>query len=153
MIRPFGAKFSVKNTNSVVGAVSNAFLWGCVSLCCILGGCEDATSTYRAGERLYKANCANCHMDTGAGLGALIPPLANADYLTQHRDALPCVLRHGLADSIVVNGRAYAEKMPGVPRLSEVDITNILNYINHSWGNQNPPYRLDEVRELLQHCQ
>jgi mono/diheme cytochrome c family protein len=78
--------------------------------------------------------------------------LANADYLAQHRDALPCVLRYGLADSIVVNGRAYAEKMPGVPQLSEVDITNILNYINHSWGNQNPPYRLDEVRELLQRC-
>ena len=146
MIKPFGAK----DINPAIWAVPNAFLWVCVGLCCVLGGCEDAT--YRAGERLYKANCANCHMDTGAGLGALIPPLANADYLAQHRDALPCVLRHGLADSIVVNGRAYAEKMPGVPQLSEVAITNILNYINHSWGNQNPPYRLDEVRELLQRC-
>lgn len=110
--------------------------------------CE--TNPYREGERLYKANCANCHLDNGAGLGALIPPLAGADYLASNRERLPCILKYGLKDTIVVNGVPYAEAMPGVPTLSAIHITNILNYINTSWGNNLPPYRLDEVRVLLE---
>jgi cytochrome c551 len=111
------------------------------------------THLYREGERLYKSNCANCHMDNGEGLGELIPPLAGADYLGLNREKLPCVLRYGLKDTIVVNGKIYAEAMPGAAKLSDIHITNILNYINNSWGNQHEPYRLDEVRKLLEECQ
>lgn len=114
--------------------------------------CQD-TSSYREGARLYKTNCANCHMDDGVGLGALIPPIAGADYLRTHRDKLPCILKYGLKDSIRVNGQLYAEAMPGVPTLSAIQITNILNYINHNWGNDNPVYRLDEVQALLESCE
>lgn len=92
-------------------------------------------------------------MDDGVGLSALIPPLAGADYLETARDRLPCILKYGLKDTILVNGRQYAEQMPGVPTLSPVHITNILNFINHSWGNSNPPYRLDEVERLLEQCE
>jgi mono/diheme cytochrome c family protein len=119
--------------------------------CVILCSCVD--QPYLAGERLYRVNCANCHLDDGKGLGALIPPLAGADYLSENRALLPCILRNGLAgDSIRVNGQWYAEKMPGVHHLSEADITNILNYINTSWGNKEPIYRLDEVLESLKTC-
>lgn len=107
---------------------------------------------YREGERLYKSNCANCHMDDGGGLNALIPPLAGADFLKKNREKLPCLLRHGLKDTIVVNGRTYAEEMPGVEALSDIQIVNILNYVNSNWGNQNEPYRLDEVRNSLEKC-
>lgn len=107
---------------------------------------------YREGERLYKANCANCHMDNGEGLSALIPPLAGADYLEINRDQLPCVLRYGLKDTIVVNGKVYAEQMPGVPALSDIQITNILNYVNNAWDNRHKPYRLEEVQRLLGKC-
>lgn len=112
--------------------------------------CSD--TSFQAGQRLYKANCANCHMDHGEGLGALIPPLAKSDYLAAHRNELPCLLRRGLGDSITVNGKIYAEKMAGLPHLSEVDIVNILNYINHAWGNDNGIFRLDEVEKCLEAC-
>ena len=108
---------------------------------------------YREGGRLYKANCANCHMDDGVGLGALIPPIAGADYLQTHRERLPCILKYGMKDSVLVNGQMYAEQMPGVPTLSVIQITNILNFINHNWGNDNPVYRLDEVERLLEGCE
>lgn len=107
---------------------------------------------YAEGERLYKTHCANCHMDDGSGLSALIPPLAGADFLKSHRERLPCILKYGLKDTIRVNDVSYAEEMPGVPTLSEVHITNILNYVNHSWGNDQPVYRLDEVQQLLKQC-
>lgn len=115
-----------------------------------LSRCE--TNPYREGERLYKTNCANCHMDNGEGLGALIPPLAGADFLEKNREALPCILRYGLQDTILVNGKTYAEAMPGVQALSDIHITNILNYVNQAWGNSHKPYRLEEVQQMLAKC-
>jgi mono/diheme cytochrome c family protein len=91
-------------------------------------------------------------MDNGAGLGALIPPLAGADYLTSHRNELPCVIRHGLKDTIYVNGQIYAEQMQGIKSLNEIQITNVLNYILQSWGNQGKPFTLEEVQKALQTC-
>ncbi|TNE64501.1 MAG: c-type cytochrome [Bacteroidetes bacterium] len=126
------------------------FIFLAGSLASTLPACED--NTYQEGARLYQQHCANCHLDDGAGLGALIPPLANSDFLEKHRDALPCILKYGLRDTIMVNGTRYAEQMPGVPTLSSIHVTNILNYINHSWGNAHPPYRLDEVKRLLEQC-
>lgn len=116
----------------------------------VFSACQE--TPYREGARLYKANCANCHMDDGVGLGALIPPIANADYLKTHRDRLPCILKYGLKDSIRVNGQAYAEAMPGVPTLSAIQITNILNYINQNLGNDQPVFQLQEVQNLLENC-
>lgn len=113
-------------------------------------GCQP--NPYREGERLYKMHCANCHMDSGEGLGLLIPPLAGADYLDKNRDNLPCLIKHGIKDTIFVNGKQYAEQMPGVVTLSDIHITNILNYINTSWGNRQEPFRLDEVKTLLEKC-
>ena len=113
--------------------------------------CEQ--NTFQEGERLYKIHCANCHMDDGIGLSALIPPLAGSDYLNTHREQLPCVLRHGLSDTILVNGKLDAEKMPGVPTLSDINLSNILNFINTSWGNRNEVYRLEEVRAALEKCE
>lgn len=115
-----------------------------------LAGCEQ--HPYRDGEALYKTHCANCHMDDGRGLGALIPPLADADYLKKERDQLACILIYGLVDTIVVNGQTYGEKMSGIPTLSAVEVTNILNYVNNAWGNQNGVFTLEEVRKSLEIC-
>ena len=85
---------------------------------------------------MYKSYCANCHMDTGEGLGALIPPINGVEYLAKNHDRLPCLVRYGLQDSIVVNGKSYAEQMPPADKLSDIDITNVLNYVNTHLGNQ-----------------
>ena len=119
----------------------------------VLCGMACDRQPYQSGERLYKAHCANCHMDKGEGLGALIPPLAGADYLAKHQDQLPCLIRKGLKDTIVVNGKIYAEQMPPNEALTDVQITNILNYINSSWGNQHPAFQLEALREMLKKCQ
>lgn len=116
----------------------------------LLTQCEE--NTYRIGERVYKTNCANCHMDNGEGLGALIPPLANSDYLKNNRDKLACIVRYGLKDTIIVNGKQYSEQMAGIPKLEDVAVVNLLNYIGHSWGNELKPYTLEEVRTMLGQC-
>ncbi len=91
-------------------------------------------------------------MDAGEGLGALIPPLAGADYLVKNHDQLPCLVRYGLRDTIIVNGKIYAEEMPPAEQLSDIDITNVLNYVNTHMGNQNPIFTLEQVRKALDKC-
>jgi cytochrome c551 len=126
-----------------------AILLGSVVLFAALS-CE--TQTYQGGERLYKTMCANCHMDSGEGLGTLIPPLAGSDYLGKNIDKLPCIVRYGLRDSITVNGKVYKENMAGMPGLSDIQVTNLLNYVNSAWGNHLPPYSFEEVQRLMAQC-
>lgn len=119
-----------------------------LALC--LNACQP--NPYREGKRLYEQHCANCHMANGEGLGALMPPLTDAAYLAANRERLPCILRYGLKDTIVVNGKTYAEAMPGAATLSDIHIVNILNYINTTWGDGKASYQLDEVRRVLDAC-
>lgn len=104
------------------------------------------------GERLYLEYCANCHLENGRGVGALIPPLAGADYLASHREQLPCILLYGLSDTIFVNGVRYAEKMPGAGKLTPVETANILNYIGKAWGNRLEPFNPQEVQKSIESC-
>lgn len=104
------------------------------------------------GKRLYEQHCQSCHMEDGSGLKNLIPPLAQADYLHTHRDGLPCIIRHGMEGSIVVNGVEYNKEMPGVEHLRPDHITNLLNYIQTNFGNNNPRYTIAEVEKLLENC-
>lgn len=107
---------------------------------------------YRQGEILYLNFCANCHMEDGRGLAALYPPLAGSDYLTQKDGRLACLIRYGMEGPIEVNGTVYDMEMPGVEQLSPVEITNVINYIHHAWGNELRTIQLEEVRADLKDC-
>jgi mono/diheme cytochrome c family protein len=116
----------------------------------ILSSCQQ--NPHADGERLYRQHCANCHGNQGEGLGALIPPLAQADYLKQHWETTPCLIKNGLNDTIVVNGKMYDQPMPVNAKLSDIEIANILNFIGNSWGNQLPIQQLNNVRTQLGKC-
>ena len=91
-------------------------------------------------------------MADGTGLGGNIPPLAQADYLEQQQDQLACIIRHGMEGAIEVNGKTYTEAMPGVEALSEFQIANIINYINHAWGNDYGFVKVEDIRAELENC-
>ncbi len=107
---------------------------------------------YEHGEILYQNFCANCHMEDGTGLVGNIPPLAGADYLAKEREKLACIIRYGIKEEIVVNGRRYTQAMEGIEQLSEAEITNVINYINTAWGNDLPFMPITEVQESLKNC-
>lgn len=110
-----------------------------------------AGKTYSQGQRLYQAHCSNCHMDDGTGLAKLIPPLVNSDYLKNNQALIPCILRNGQSGEIVVNGVSYNQEMPG-QKYTEVQINNMINYINSAWGNNYPSVTIKETKERLQNC-
>lgn len=110
-------------------------------------------NTYQIGERLFKAHCANCHLDQGEGLGALIPPLANSDYLAAHRDKLPCIVRYGLKDTITVNGKVFAEQMTGIDALNDIQLSNVCNYVLQRFGGGQKPFSFEEMERVLNGCE
>jgi len=114
----------------------------------VLSKCQ--RNPYQEGGRLYSVHCANCHGEDGKGLGSLIPPLAGSDYLVSQRSKLICIITNGLSDTITVNGIVYGgQAMPANPQLTDIQVTNVLNYINHTWGNNHPDFTLQEVRGAL----
>lgn len=122
-----------------------------LSLLTVLGVACDY-QPYKQGKNLYDFHCANCHMEDGTGLKGLYPPLAQSDYLANHQTDLPCIIRHGISDSIQVNGQWFQQPMAAIPSLSEIEITNILNYINHSWKNNLPHITVETVKMQLENC-
>jgi hypothetical protein len=91
-------------------------------------------------------------MEDGSGLRGIIPPIAGADYLVNNRNNLPCLIRHGIKGTILVNGIEYDQPMPGSENLREDEITNLLNYIQTNFGNNNERYTFPEVEGLLNNC-
>ena len=116
----------------------------------VLPGCF--SNNRHQGEKLYALHCASCHGDQGQGLARLIPPLAGADYLVDHRAELPCLLRHGQNEVIVVNGIGYHNVMPGNKTMSTAQLTNLLNYIESHWGNEAVPRTIRDVQTALDSC-
>jgi len=110
------------------------------------------SSPFKQGEIMYGNFCANCHMYDGSGLRGRIPPLAKSDYLKKNRAELACIIRYGKKGEIVVNGKKYAEAMPGVPQLTYFEIANIINYINQAWGNKSAYVKVQEVQRALEKC-
>lgn len=115
----------------------------------VLSSCEH--ETYSQGKRLYEAHCENCHMEDGNGLAKLIPPLTNSDYLKENQNKIACILRNGQKGKVIVNNVLYNQEMPG-KKYTEVQITNIINYINHAWGNDYGVVSLEESTIALRNC-
>ena len=109
-------------------------------------------TTYPQGKILYENFCVSCHMADGVGLESLIPTLVKADYLLENPLKTACIIRNGLKDTILVNGKIYGQEMAAIPALSDFEITNIMNYIHSSWGNKMPYVTLEVVKKSLDSC-
>jgi len=101
------------------------------------------------GHALYDQHCANCHMEEGEGLRQLIPPLAGSDYLRDNPREVIRGIRYGMEGTLVVNGVAYNQPMPGNDELSEFQIVNIVNYLNQAWGNDYGLVTVTDTRKWL----
>lgn len=107
---------------------------------------------YEQGRELYVSACANCHMEDGSGLAELIPPLNGSDLVRRNPDLLPCLVRYGMEGPATVKGITYNQAMAPVTGLNDVELANILNYIQYQWGDPDRFYSPDEIRRILKGC-
>jgi mono/diheme cytochrome c family protein len=86
------------------------------------------------GSEIYSDFCVSCHLPSGKGVKNAFPPLANSDYLKNKRTESIRGIKYGLRGEIVVNGFTYNGYMAPMG-LGNDEIADVMNYINHSWGN------------------
>ena len=68
-----------------------------------------------------------------------------------NQDEIPCILRHGQNGEITVNGVVYNQEMPG-NKYTEIQINNMINYINTAWGNEIATTTITQTKERLEAC-
>lgn len=88
------------------------------------------------GKILYENYCGNCHQNNGEGLGKLIPPLKDSDYMQADIKRTVSIIKHGLKGEIIVNGQIYNQPMPANSHLTNMEIAQITTYIYNIWGNE-----------------
>lgn len=104
------------------------------------------------GQLLYRTHCGNCHQDDGTGLGELIPPLSQSDYLLSDQNRTLCIIKYGIEGEMTVNGVSYQQPMPANPALSDIEIAQIATYIYNSWGNEEGYIPVKAVTTQLNTC-
>lgn len=103
------------------------------------------------GKQLYMAHCLNCHQKDGSGLGKLIPPL-KSDFVSKQKELAICGIKHGMQGPIEVNGITYDGIMPNNPRLTPLEIAEIMTYVSNSWGNKYGMVNTSDVKSALDSC-
>jgi mono/diheme cytochrome c family protein len=88
------------------------------------------------GKEVFVTNCMSCHQENGEGVEGAFPPLIKTEYVTGDTKRLITIILHGQSGEIVVNDKTYAMEMPAQSHLTDEEITDVLNYIRNSWGNQ-----------------
>ncbi len=101
------------------------------------------------GKMLYEQFCANCHQNNGEGLGRLIPPLNQADYMLNDVGNTVKIIKYGLKGEIVVNGITYNQAMPGNPQLTDLEIAQLVTYLYNIWGSNRGVIDANQVRGYL----
>ena len=120
-------------------------LFGLILFCAIFFSCQ--YEKYPHGKRSYLAYCGDCHMEDGSGVADLYPRLNKRSIVDRHQE-IPCIIREGIynEESLI--------KMPAHPKMSNVDITNIINYITYDINKDKTSLLLlRDVDRLLQQCQ
>ncbi len=107
----------------------------------------DAASLER-GKAVYSRTCIACHQPTGMGLPPVFPPLAGSEWVAKDASIAVRNIVNGMQGPITVKGVTYNSMMPPVAGLSDKDIADVVNYVNHSWGNTGPTVTEAEVAAI-----
>lgn len=86
----------------------------------------------KAGEAVYKAQCAKCHGDSGAGDGPQGQKLkTKPSNWTAGGGGLKGMDDQKIFDSIAKGGKAVGKSaaMPAYPKLSEADVWNVVAFV------------------------
>ena len=113
----------------------------------------DKPKEISVGQELYNIYCISCHQGDGKGAEGRFPTLVGTEWVVGDKKRLINVLLKGLEGKIIVNGETWNGYMPQHSFLSDQQITDVLNYIRKSFGNEATlvlPTEVDSLRTLSQ---
>lgn len=96
------------------------------------------------GYNLYQTNCSNCHQENGEGLANLYPAITNSKLLSND-EALARLFKYG-TKSKGENHRA----MPPNLNLMDIEIAELITFVNIKWGRDSTYTETDLVKRALQ---
>ena len=108
----------------------------------------DLKASIERGKEVYTAQCMSCHMEQGEGVEGVYPPLAKSDYLAADKKRAADQVLHGLTGEIKVNGKTYDGVMTGFDMLTDVEVSDVVNYVRNSFGNKGAAVTPEEVKAL-----
>ena len=103
------------------------------------------------GYQLYTTYCANCHQADGKGMSNLYPPLVGSSIL-KDKSAIACIIRNGMKGTILVNGKEFNRPMPAHPKLTEIEIAEIVSFVTMKWGKDSLHTSIEVVQNALKDC-
>jgi len=108
---------------------------------------------YPQGKQLYEGQCAGCHGIEGEGFRNLYPPLVNSKNFKTDPYNTACLIVNGLEGPMEINGKIYDQRMLAIEGMTDVQITNILNYVAKAFNKEVPtPLNIDLVNKKLEEC-
>ncbi|GGM82435.1 hypothetical protein GCM10010967_12620 [Dyadobacter beijingensis] len=103
------------------------------------------------GQQLYMTHCANCHQMEGKGMGNLYPPIAGSSIIAD-KARVACIVQYGMSDTIMVNGKPFSRPMPPNPKLTEIEIAEIVSFVSMKWGKDSVYTPIEFVHQALASC-
>ena len=114
------------------GHVTGFLSAACAVAVMVSGAFAQGKGEAKAGEAIYKAQCAKCHGETGAGDGPQGLKLKDKpSNWTANGGGLKTMDDPKIFESIAKGGAAIGRSraMPASPKLSEADVWNLVAYV------------------------
>jgi len=110
------------------------------------GGTGAVVDPMKAGERIFLAQCKQCHGADGMGQPGTYPPLAGSPWPVGDPARPISLLLEGMSGPLTVLGQSVNNSMPNVGAgLKDKDIAYVLTYVRNSFGNHADPVDDGEV--------
>ena len=110
-------------------------------------------TSYPQGKALYEGQCSGCHGLEAEGFRQLYPPLINSKNFLNDPYNTACLIVNGLEGPIEINGITYDQRMMAIEGLTDVQITNILNYVADAFNPKvKTPLNIDLVNKSIEAC-
>jgi mono/diheme cytochrome c family protein/glucose/arabinose dehydrogenase len=103
------------------------------------------------GAEVYRRSCGTCHQPEGSGMQGLAPPFRASEWLLLPERRLADIALNGLNGPIEVAGKEWDMEMPGWSVLSDEEIADVLNYIQHRWSMEPKMVTPETVADVRAH--
>lgn len=110
-------------------------------------------SLFEIGEKVFIAQCVQCHQNDGKGIAGVYPPLVESSWVLGHQEVLARILINGMNGKVVVLGKTYNGNMPAFGpsglNLKPKQIAGVLSYIRQEWGNAGSDITEDTMKNYM----